>query len=401
MKAILVIFAAAMVSAAGAAGGQLLPALPNRGLLPAATGLAEDIRGSIDRSVQALSQARLDRISSLVRAYPDRVTRDPDGFAARAGEVIVTDPQAGLADAATARGFRLISHDAVLGIEYARFALPLGVSLRSGLAILRKLGARDVSADQLYTPSGSVERAPVPRAGHGVKIGMIDSGIDGGTIDRRGFASGAPLPSAHGNAVASLIAGADGIKGAAPGARIFAADVYGSDPAGGSASSIVQALGWLVAERVSVVTISLVGPPNPLLARVVSAAQARGTVIVAAVGNDGPASPPSYPASYPGVIAVTAVDGSKRILIEAGRASHLDYAAPGADMLAASLHGAKPVRGTSFAAPLVAATIALAYPAPDVADRANALARVDASAERRGKAYGRGILCGLCATPLK
>jgi subtilisin family serine protease len=183
---------------------------------------------------------------------------------------------------------------------------------------------------------------------------------------------------------------------------VIAADVYGSDPAGGSATAIVKALGWLVGERASVVTISLVGPANPLLARVVTAAQARGVVIVAAVGNDGPAAPPGYPASYPGVIAVTAVDRRGRVLIEVGRATHLDYAAPGADMLASNARGgASPVRGTSFAAPLVAGTIALAYPAADPARRAQALASVDARADRHGKPYGRGLVCGACATLVK
>ena len=401
LVAVAVAVAVVIAALASAAVAQLLPALPNGGIVPRTLGLADPVQNAVDRSVQALAQARLDRIASLVRAHPDRVARDPEGFAARAGEVIVINPQDGLIAAATARGLRLIAQEDSLGVAYARLALPEGMSLKSGMALLRNLGARNVSADQLYTQSGVAAAAPEPRVGHGVKIGMIDGGVGGGTTIQRGFATGAPRPSAHGTAIASLIVGADGIKGAAPGAQILAADIYGSDPPGGSATAIVRALSWLVGERVSVVTISLVGPPNPLLARVVTAAQARGTVIVAAVGNDGPASPPSYPASYPGVIAVTAVDGRKRILIEAGRATHLDYAAPGADMRAASLQGAMPVRGTSFAAPLVAATIALAYPIPDVMQRAAAMARVDASAERRGKAYGHGILCGSCATPAK
>ena len=62
----------------------------------------------------------------------------------------------------------------------------------------------------------------------------------------------------------------------------------------------------------------------------------------------------------PGVIAVTGVDGRGRVLAEAGRASHLDYAAPGADMAAASPDGGiAPVRGTSFAVPFVAGRLAL------------------------------------------
>ena len=120
-------------------------------------------------------------------------------------------------------------------------------------------------------------------------------------------------------------------------------------------------------------------------------------VVVAAVGNDGPAAPPSYPASYPGVVAVTAVDGRARPLIEAGRALHLDYAAPGADIRAANRKGkAKSVRGTSFATPLVAARLAAALDAGG-----NWRTTLDREAEDLGprgpdSQYGRGVLCRSC-----
>ncbi len=78
--------------------------------------------------------------------------------------------------------------------------------------------------------------------------------------------------------------------GARSGANLLAADVYGSDKTGGNASAIARALGWLGGRGVSVVTISLVGPPNALLKNAIAAAQRRGVIIVAAVGNDGPAA---------------------------------------------------------------------------------------------------------------
>ena len=403
MKTITILLTAIAMALAGSATAQLLRGLPQAGaaLRPLGTmlGPAGD---TIGNPVQVLARARLERIAASIRAYPDRIARDPDGFAARRGEVIVADPDDVLIAAAKARGLRLLDRGDTVGVGYARFALPDGVSLKAGVALLRLLGASDVSADQLYAQSGPARPSAPPAGGHGVRIGMIDGGVAGIAATQRGFATGAPRVSDHGTAIASLIAGSKHIGGAAPGAQIFAADVYGDDPAGGSASAIARALGWLVGERVPVVTISLVGPPNPLLARVVAAAQARGTVIVAAVGNDGPASPPTYPASYPGVIAVTAIDGRKRLLIEAGHATHLDYAAPGADMIAASAKGDDtPVRGTSFAAPLVAATIALAYPVADPSRRAAAIASVDGGTERRDKRYGRGIVCGRCATAAK
>jgi subtilisin family serine protease len=140
-----------------------------------------------------------------------------------------------------------------------------------------------------------------------------------------------------------------------------------------------------VSKRTRVINISLVGPPNILVARAVQQVRARGIDNVAAFGNYGPAAPPQFPASYPGVVAVTGVDAKGRALIEAGKAAHLDFAAPGADMAAALPgQGYAQVRGTSFAAPLAAARLALAGP------------RVAGEARPGKGRVGRGILCFDC-----
>lgn len=219
---------------------------------------------------------------------------------------------------------------------------------------------------------------------------MIDGGAGSATqpAELRGFARGAPRPSDHGSAVVSLLRFA-GVQ------TVFVADVYGSDPAGGNALAVAKGLDWLVGKGVRVVSVSLVGPANPLLARAVSAAQRKGAVIVAAVGNDGPAAPPAYPASYPGVIAVTGVDGRNRALIEAGRALHLDYAAPGADIFAQNAAGRSvKVRGTSFATPLVASRVALKL-GGNLAAKLDAEA-IDLGAKGIDATYGRGLLCTIC-----
>jgi len=85
------------------------------------------------------------------------------------------------------------------------------------------------------------------------------------------------------------------------------------------------------------------------------------------------------------------------VLAEAGRASHLDYAAPGADMAAASPNGGlAPVRGTSFAVPFVAGRLALH------ARGAQPIAALDAEASERGRrGVGRGVICGDCRTPYR
>jgi subtilisin family serine protease len=156
-------------------------------------------------------------------------------------------------------------------------------------------------------------------------------------------------------------------------------------------------LAWLAGKKTPVINVSLVGPPNNALEAAVKALQARGHVLVAAVGNDGPAAAPLYPASYPGVFAVTGVDARSRVLPEAGRGLHVDFAAPGSDMAAAAPDGYATVRGTSFAAPVVAGLIARRMSLPDPAQAAraaDALAReaIDLGARGPDKIYGRGLV---------
>ncbi|HEY0490324.1 MAG TPA: S8 family serine peptidase, partial [Telluria sp.] len=143
--------------------------------------------------------------------------------------------------------------------------------------------------------------------------------------------------------------------------------------------------GWLAGEQVGVINISLVGPPNVLLERVVTAMIRRGHVLVAAVGNDGPAAPPLYPASYRGVVGVTGVDQRGRALPEAARGPQVMFAAPGNRIVSAAVGSPpfRPMRGTSFAAPVVAALLAPSVPEPSAsAARAaiDALARQAAGA---------------------
>lgn len=367
--------------------------------------VAESAEDAAGQAAQRLESLRRNAAARLVREHPDRIALDPNGFPARAGEVVVDDPDAALFARIQEKGYAVLAREDVLGVRYARLAVPSGRSLRQAIRELQKLGASGVTADQLHAPSGSVPARPAPlAAGSGPLVGVIDGGAAGAAL-RAGFASGAPRDNDHATAVASLIAGAGPVRGGLPGARIASADVYGSDPAGGNATAIARAIGWMVQNRVSVVTISLVGPANPVLAKVIAAAQRRGTAIVAAVGNNGPAAPPAYPASYPGVVAVTGVDTRGRVLIEAGHAGHLDYAAPGADMLAMAANGrAMRVRGTSFAAPLVAATLARFYPEASPGTLRSAIARVDATARDAGArgpdpVFGRGIVCEPCRTP--
>lgn len=363
-----------------------------------------------------LAGARLDRIRALLRDHRDRVELDRNDQPAVRGIIVAT----GIDDAVIARaaqqGFRLIDRDRIAGLdlEVARFAVPQGRSLaRAQKQLAKLLPDAEIDADHLYFqsgPGGALVGATLATASTPsdvAPLGLIDGGVAAhpsvaGRVEQRGFAAGAPSASRHGTAVASLLIGEGTVRGSAPGRRLSAADVYGSDPAGGNASAIARALGWLAESGVAVTTISLVGPDNKLVAAAVSRAQQRGMLIVAAVGNDGPAAPLAYPASYKGVFAVTGVGDGNRALPEAGRALRVDFAAPGANVLAAT--GATTtgrVRGTSFAAPLVAGRLAQHYPAPATDRIAAAVTALVMEARDLGKkgrdpVYGHGLICGSC-----
>ena len=341
------------------------------------------------------------RLAELVRENRATLEMDDAGNPARRGQLVVIDPRDATLSAATRAGFtiRADENDSNLGLRTVTLAGPAGLSGTRALALLRRSApAVNADFDHVFEPAGGMLMASgvalaAANIGRGPVIGMIDGGVgrspalESASIEQRGFA-GAAQATGHGTAVASLIVGADGkFAGAARGASLLVGDVYGGNPAAGSATSIVQAMSWIAARRPSVINISLVGPRNALVERAVSLLLARGIKVVAAVGNDGPAAPPLYPASQPGVIAVTGVDATNRALAEAGRSAHLDYAGPGADMAAALPgRGYARVRGTSFAAPFVTARLAMT----------GSTARLDAEVARGRGRVGRGIVCGAC-----
>lgn len=352
---------------------------------------------------ERIADLRKARLDALVRANRAVLDKDRDGQPVRKAELIVTNPDAASLSLAVRAGFRVMGDESAgdLGLRIVTLAVPRGMNVRQGLNALRKAApALQADYNHIYEPAGgalapaaSVTLAAAAPARPGTRIAMIDGGVAShpslarASIEQRGFA-GDPQPTGHGTAVGSLLVGEQGpFRGAARGATLFVADVYGGNPAAGSATSIVRALAWAASKRPSVINISLVGPDNRLLSQAIAALRAKGVKLVAAVGNDGPAAPPQYPASYDGVVAVTGVDGSDRALPEAGRARHLDFAAPGADLVAALPgKGYTPVRGTSFAAPFVAARLA--------ATGSAALLAAEAS-PGKGK-IGRGIICRAC-----
>jgi len=366
------------------AAAQILPGLPAtpdlRDPLGRVGQIAREPLEQVGQVVRALDVAdlRLDRLTALVRANPRVLDLDDHGQAVVRAEVLAVAPSPETLARLTAAGFAVAREEGAdgLGLRVVVLRPPSGLNVRAAVRRARELdpnGAYDFN--HLYAGaggSGSEARVGGPRPALPVgRVGLLDGGVDrkhpafkGVEIEPRAFAPGGGGASRHGTAVASLLAG-KGYGGLGAGSRIYAADVYGTGPTGGSASAIIGALNWMAQAKVPVVNISLVGPDNLTLRAAVKALLARGCLVVAAVGNDGPAAPPLYPASYPGVVAVTGVDAKGRLLPEAGKAAHIDFAALGAGVRgAAPGGGATSVRGTSYAAPVVAARLAVR---PDLA----------------------------------
>ncbi len=208
-----------------------------------------------------------------------------------------------------------------------------------------------------------------------VTVGIIDTAVDRShpalasrpvEVVTMRDAQRRPSDSAHGTAVAALLAGAAG--SVAPGllrdARIVAVDGFYRVGLGDERMDVfdlVTAVDELVRRRVRLVNLSFAGPANKLLERSVSEAARRGTVMVAAVGNDGARAEPRYPAAYPAVIAVTAVRADTTVYRRAVQGEHVDLAAPGVDVWVAQAGsaGGRKQTGTSYAAPFVTAAAAL------------------------------------------
>lgn len=366
-----------------------LPSLPRLNLPEPVNRVAETATGVL--------APRADRIRDLLRAEPQRLERDQAGAPLRRGELLLFDPRPAWREAALALGFEALRELALpaLGDQVLVLRAPAGLPADEALRRLRAIDPALVAdLNHLYLPSGAAGPGPaVPDGAAPLRVGLVDAGVAGSAegLQRHGC-DGRILPSAHGTAVAALLAG-----GAGPG-TVYAADVYCGEAVGGDLASLASAFGWLAASGVGVINVSLVGPPNAGLQRLVARLLERGHALVAAVGNDGPAAPPLYPAAYPGVVAVTALDARGRVLPEAGRGDHVAFAAPGvADDLPAPGGRRQAVRGTSFAAPRVARRLALELAAPDAAARERALQRLVAEAHDLGTGgrdpvYGYGAL---------
>jgi subtilisin family serine protease len=231
--------------------------------------------------------------------------------------------------------------------------------------------ARDTAGSATPDPYGPLQRnlvelhlaqAQRTAMGRGVSIALIDTGLDAAHPDLAGRLASAhdftdhpaASPERHATALAGVIAAdADngiGMRGVAPLARLLPLRACWAQHAGGLAAacdslSLARALDYAIAAHVQIINLSLAGPYDGLLARLIDAALAHNIVVVAATDKPG-----DFPASAPGVIAVEASEHAAANAI----------AAPGRDILGTAPGAAYDwFNGASFAAAQISGIVAL------------------------------------------
>lgn len=230
--------------------------------------------------------------------------------------------------------------------------------------------------------------------GKGIKVGIIDTGVDYHHPDLRHAFDAAykgrnfvrkdpgsdPLPrdmanETHGTHVAGIIAGrgeqANGVQGVAPGATLYAYRVLDSQ-GDGRESDVIAAIQQAVTDRLDVINLSLgveaFDNEQTAIAKAVNQAAVAGVVPVVANGNTGPKTyTANAPATAEMAIAVGATDGVKAVAdfssrgpSQPGLAVKPDVVAPGVGIVSA-IPGGKyaAMDGTSMASPHVAGAVAL------------------------------------------
>lgn len=330
------------------------------------------------------------------------------------------------------QGFTVVRTQQItlLGTTVARLRAPSRISQRQALEMARRLAPNasfannDLYRRLLHAPfrpsGGSCGQhceafeitdwtLSIGRCAADVAIGVVDTGVDlshpslaGARVAVRTVRGPDRPPSDkdHGTAIVSLLVGRVGseVVGIVPGARVLVADAFHGRGRVTSADAydLIAALDWLVSEGVRVVNLSLSGPDNEHLERVIARVQEQGVHLVAASGRPDRSQTSGFPAKYPRVVAVSAVDNRLRPSRLAIRGDHIAFAAPGAGIAVARRpSGVRRVEGTSFAAPFVSAAYAIGLARGQNASEITALlarSAKDLGAPGRDPVYGWGLL---------
>ncbi|TDQ81009.1 subtilase family protein [Dongia mobilis] len=258
--------------------------------------------------------------------------------------------------------------------------------------------------------------APQAGGGEGIRIALIDSGVDtaheslaGATISAFDLVDdGSVAAEVHGTVLASIMVGQGPLHGIAPRAELIAIRAFREVEAKqglAESSSFLLSLGieTAIRQQARIANLSLTGPQDRLVSQLVGEALLNKVSVVAAAGNAGPKAAPAYPAAQDGVIAVTATDMKDRLFKDANRGDYISVAAPGVDILGARPGGGYDFfSGTSMAtgyASGLAALLLSHQPALGVVKLRRAMeeSAIDLGAPQRDPEFGAGRIDALAA----
>jgi thermitase len=270
--------------------------------------------------------------------------------------------------------------------------------------------------------------AGFPSSG-GVKVGIVDTGIDKTHPDLAGKAVGCATSyntglllhngvcaddNGHGSHVSGTISAntnnATGVSGVAFNSPIVMCKALATAAGTGLTSDIANCINWVAGQGVKVLSMSLGGGDNATLKAAVQKAynNGNGVLIVAAAGNDGDATL-NYPAAYPEVVSVAATDNRDHRASFSNANSDVEVAGPGVDIESTYTGGLyMSLSGTSMATPHVAGVAAVIADLNPTASAATLRSKLDAAVDDIGPAgrdtgfgFGRVNLCkaagGACA----
>ncbi|MEU6883550.1 type VII secretion-associated serine protease mycosin [Streptomyces sp. NPDC046712] len=254
--------------------------------------------------------------------------------------------------------------------------------------------------------------------GKGIRVAVIDTGVDdvnpqlktavdakagkdylkpdkenpGPGDEQRGKTDGTVDDVGHGTKVAGIIAArprsGTGFVGLAPEATIIPIR-QNDEKNSGKSDTMAQAIDHAVAKGAHVINISqdTTQPlsPDSSMGKAVARALAKDIVVVASAGNDGMDGKlkNTYPAAFPGVLAVASSDRNNERAVFSQSGTFVGVAAPGVDMVSTVPGGGQCVdNGTSFSAPYVAGVAALLRAKHPKWSAAQIVARIEQTAVR-------------------
>lgn len=204
----------------------------------------------------------------------------------------------------------------------------------------------------------------------GVKIALIDTGVSTKAIDSQQILPGYNYVNStkdtedlinHGTAVASVILGCESAQVAAMAPQAYIVPlVIVTKQNGKTVSAEPEVLARAIRDSIDqydadIINVSLgIKNDNPALKEAVNYAKEKGIPVISAVGNEGEAGKPYYPAAYDSVLAVGSCDknGNKSSFSQNGA----QVLAPGEGIMLASRNGVPyGIKGTSFATGFVSA----------------------------------------------